>query len=90
MTDNLDSSNILGYDLYIRLFLYIILIIGVLIHNEIIVINICGLASDTKYFLDLKVKNEELYSDADEPEILQRFETIELEDKNKNDDLKIN
>ena len=87
---NIDGSNLLGYDLYIRIFLYIILIIGVLIHNEILVINICGLASDTKYFLDLKVKNEELYSDADEPEILQRFETIELEDKNKNDDLKIN
>ena len=86
MTDNLDSSNILGYDLYIRLFLYIILIIGVLIHNEIIVINICGLASDTKYFLNLKLKNEILYSNADEPEILQRFETIELEDKNKNED----
>ena len=58
MTDNLDSSNILGYDLYIRLFLYIILIICVLIQNEIIVINICGLASDTKYFLNLKLKNE--------------------------------
>ena len=89
MADNLDSSNILGYDLYIRLFLYVILIIGVLIHNEIIVINICGLASDTKYFLNLKLKNERLYSNADEPEILQRFETIELEDKNKNEDLKI-
>ena len=87
----IDNSNILGFDLYIRLFLYIILIFGVLIHNEIIVINICGLASDTKYFLDLKVKNEELYSDADEPEVLKKFETFdELEDKNKNDDLKIN
>ena len=87
----IDNANILGYDLYIRIFLYIILIIGVLIHNEIIVINICGLASDTKYFLDLKVKNEELYSDSDEPEILQRFETYdELEDKNKNEDLTIN
>ena len=87
----IDNSNILGFDLYIRLFLYIILIFGVLIHNEIIVINICGLASDTKYFLNLKLKNEILYSDADEPEILQKFETFdELEDKNKNDDLKIN
>ena len=83
---NIDGSNLLGYDLYIRIFLYIILIIGVLIHNEILVINICGLASDTKYFLDLKVKNEELYSDSDEPEVLQKFETIELEDKNMNAD----
>ena len=90
----INSFNDLGsfnWDLYVRIFLYIILIIGVLIHNEIIVINICGLASDTKYFLDLKVKNEELYSDADEPEVLKKFETFdELEDKNKNDDLKIN
>ena len=85
----INSFNDLGsfnWDLYVRIFLYIILIIGVLIHNEIIVINICGLASDTKYFLDLKVKNEELYSDADEPEVLQKFETIELEDKSMNAD----
>ena len=85
----INSFNDLGsfnWDLYVRIFLYIILIIGVLIHNEIIVINICGLASDTKYFLDLKVKNEELYSDSDEPEVLQKFETIELEDKNMNAD----
>ena len=85
----INSFNDLGsfnWDLYVRIFLYIILIIGVLIHNEIIVINICGLASDTKYFLDLKVKNEELYSNADEPEVLQKFETIELEDKSMNAD----
>ena len=85
----INSFNDLGsfnWDLYVRIFLYIILIIGVLIHNEIIVINICGLASDTKYFLDLKVKNEELYSDSDEPEVLQKFETIELEDKSMNAD----
>ena len=85
----INSFNDLGsfnWDLYVRIFLYIILIIGVLIHNEIIVINICGLASDTKYFLDLKVKNEEVYSNADEPEVLQKFETIELEDKSMNAD----
>ena len=80
-----DSSSF-NWDSYIRIFLYAILIIGVLIHNEIIVINICGLASDTKYFLDLKLKNEELYSDSDEPEVLQKFETIELEEKIKNDE----
>ena len=73
--------------IYIRIFLYIILIIDVLIHNETIVINICGLASDTKYFLNLKLKNEELYTDTEEPEILQKFETLdELEDKSKNED----
>ena len=73
----------MGWDIYVRIFLYLILIIGVMIHNEIIIINICGLASDTKYFLDLKGEIEQLYSDTDEPEILKRFETIdEMDDKN--------
>ena len=86
VTKNIGDSNLINWDLYIRIFLYVILIIGVFIHNEIIIINICGLASDTKYFLDLKLKNEKLYSDADEPEVLQKFETIELEDKSQNGD----
>ena len=55
----------MGWDIYVRIFLYLILIIGVMIHNEIIIINICGLASDTKYFLDLKVEIEQLYSDTE-------------------------
>jgi len=38
---------------YVRIFLFIISFIGVIIHNEIVVINICGLGSDTKYFLEL-------------------------------------
>ena len=40
----------------------------------------------------MKVKIKELYLDSDEPEFLQRFETlvVELEDKNKNGDLTIN
>ena len=86
VTKNIGDSNLINWDLYIRIFLYVILIIGVFIHNEIIIINICGLASDTKYFLDLKLKNEKLYSDADEPEVLQKFETIELEDNSQNGD----
>ena len=53
--------NTFEWDFYVRVFLYIILAIGVLIYNEIIVIYICGLASDTKYFLDLKLKNETLF-----------------------------
>ena len=73
----------MGWDIYVRIFLYLILIIGVMIRNEIIIINICGLAFDTQYFLDLKVEIEQLYSDTDEPEILKRFETIdEMDDKN--------
>ena len=50
----------MGCDLYFRIFLNIISTIGVMIHNEIVVINICNLGSDTKYFLDLEVKNEDL------------------------------
>ena len=65
------------------MFLYIISFIGVIIHNEIVIINICELGSDTKYFLDLKVINEEIYSNEDNPEILKRYETLtEMEEKN--------
>ena len=60
-----------------RIILYIISTIGVIIHNEIVVINICDLGSDTKYFLDKKVENEELFAKTDNPEILKRFETLE-------------
>ena len=62
-----DSKNefTLRWDVYFRIFLYIILIFVVLTHNEIIIINICGLASETKYLLDLKLESEELYSDSD-------------------------
>ena len=65
------------WDFYVRIVLYIILTIGVIIHNEIIVINICDLGSDTKYFLDKKVESEELFSKTDNPDILQKFETFE-------------
>ena len=63
---------------YIRIFLYLISLIGVLIHNEIIVTNICGLGSDTKYFLDIVVKTDEEFTKSDNPDILKRFETLEL------------
>ena len=82
LNGNIQDNNILGWDLYIRIILYLILIIGVMIHNEIIIINICGLGSDTKYFLDIKVEIEQLYSDTDDPEILKRYETLdEMDDK---------
>ena len=82
LNGNVQDNNILGWDLYIRIILYLILIIGVMIHNEIIIINICGLGSDTKYFLDIKVEIEQLYSDTDDPEILKRYETLdEMDDK---------
>ena len=68
--------NIMGWDLYFRIFLYIISTIGVMIHNEIVVINICNLGSDTKYFLDLKLKNEEIFNKTENPEIMKKYETF--------------
>ena len=91
ITKNIEDSNPMGWELYFRIFLYLILIISVMIHNEIIIINICGLGSNTKYFLDLKYNNELLYYETDDPEILERFETyIELDDKTNDDKGTIN
>ena len=85
-TPNYFSNN--SWNLYIRIFLYIISLIGVMLHNEIVVINICNLGSDTKYFLDIELEKEELLSKTDNPEILQRYETMiemESEDGNQNE-----
>ena len=91
ITKNIEDSNPMGWDLYFRIFLYLILIISVMIHNEIIIINVYGLGSNTKYFLDLKYNNELLYYETDDPEILERFETyIELDDKTNDDKGTIN
>jgi len=71
------------WDLYFRIFLYFISSIGVMIHNEIVVINICNLGFDTKYFLDLKVKIEEQFSNSNDPDVIKRYETfIEMEEQN--------
>ena len=70
------------WDIYLRIALYVISFIGVILHNEIVVINICNLGSDTKYFLDEKFKHEELYINSDDPDILKRYETLlEMETK---------
>ena len=68
----------MGWDIYLRIFLYVISGIGVMIHNEIVVINICNLGSDTKNFLDLEVKREDLFMSTDDPDIIKKFETMEL------------
>jgi len=75
------------WDIYVRIFLYLVSAIGVIIHNEIVVINVCNLGSDTKYFLDLKVQSEELFANTDNPKIIERYETLtefELESVNPN------
>ena len=75
--DRINGTLKTNWDFCVRIILYIILTIGVIIHNEIVVINICDLGSDTKYFLDKKFNEEEKFSKADDPEILKRFETFE-------------
>ena len=70
----------MGYHKYIRIVLYIISLIDVLLHNKIIVINICSLGSDKKYFLDDIAKNEEEYNNTNDPNILKKFETLEMID----------
>ena len=80
------------WDLYVRIFLYLVSFIGVMIHNEIVVINICNLGSDTKYFLDLEVESEEIFAKTDNPEIMKRYESLiemesEVEDQNENKEI---
>ena len=60
----------------IRLIIYIILIIGSVIHSEMIVLNFCGMQKNTKLFLEMKEKMEieeieeiGLAKDLDESEI---------------------
>ena len=60
------------WDIYLRIALYVISFIGVILHNEIVVINICNLG----------FKHEELYINSDDPDILKRYETLlEMEAK---------
>ena len=77
----IDSADykIMGWDIYLRIVLYIFSFIGVMINNEIVVINICNLGSDTKYFLDLQVELEEQFATTDNPEIIKRYETFEMD-----------
>lgn len=43
---------------YINFVVYIILFIGAMIHNEIIIINRCGLSKNTKMFLNIELDGE--------------------------------
>ena len=75
--DRINGTLNINWDFYVRIILYVILTIGVIIHNEIVVINICDLGSDTKYFLDKKFNEEEKFAKADDRDTLKRFETFE-------------
>ena len=64
------------WDLVLRIILYIFSAICAILHNEIVVINICDLGSDTKYFLDLKVESEILYANTDDIDVIKEYETV--------------
>ena len=79
-------------DLAVRIIIYVILFIGVMIHNEIFIINLCGLNLQTKLYLDKMVKQEELLSNTNNEEILKRYDSTimemqeRLEDENENNE----
>ena len=57
-TTKTEEKIIVDYKFGVRLVMYILLIIASLIFNEFVVINVCGLANNTKLFLDYKEKND--------------------------------
>ena len=57
------------WEIFIRIFIYIIIFIAALIHNEIVIITKCGLGENTKLFMDEKAK-EELLSNQDTDETI--------------------
>ena len=48
----------ISLDRFLRIILYIFLLIIACIYNEFLVVNICGLSKDTKLFLDYQAKKE--------------------------------
>ena len=49
-------------DSYLRIIMYLLLILISCIYNEFLVVNICGLGKDTKLFLDFKEEDDKLLS----------------------------
>ena len=50
-------------DLFVKILMYILLIIAALIYNEFLIINICDLSKNTKLFLDYEAENDDQESD---------------------------
>ena len=80
-------------DMVVKIIMYIILTIAALIYNEFLVINICGLAKNTKLFLDYEAEDElaiGLESDNYSDKIIETTDCtfgiggFELEDKSRN------
>ena len=84
-----DENKIEVWEGFIRVFIYVILFIAAMIHNEIFIINKWGLGNNTKLFLDEKEKEEKILSSLDDGdmEILKRYDTmIEMEENVKNEE----
>ena len=86
ITQDIEADYYLG----IRIVMYVLLIIASFIFNEIVVINICGLANGTQLFLDYKEQNDlslihDINSEFNSSEFLsERNSDIIIETKAKN------
>ena len=86
ITQDIEANYYLG----IRIVMYVLLIIASFIFNEIVVINICGLANSTQLFLDYKEQKDlslinEINSELNSSEYLsERNNDIITETKTKN------
>ena len=86
ITQDIEADYYLG----LRIVMYVLLIIASFIFNEIVVINICGLANGTQLFLDYKEQNDlslihEINSEFNSSEFLsERNSDIIIETKAKN------
>ena len=76
-----DDGNIPIWEICIRIFIYFVLFIISLFHNEIFIITKWGFGDNTKLFLEEKQKEEMLLSNLDtDKDILKRYDTmIEME-----------
>ena len=79
------------WEIFIRIFIHIILFIAALIHNEIFIITKWDLGENTKLFLDEKVKEEMLLSNLDtDINVLKKYDTGIFYDEGINNDEETN
>ena len=79
--DGNDEGKVPIWEICIRIFIYFILFITALFHNEIFIITKWGLGANTKLFLEERQKKEMLLSNLDtDTDILKKYDTmIEME-----------
>ena len=86
-TFNLINDYRLGYDVYwsrfINIGIHFLVFIGTMIHNEIFIINKCGLNEKTQLFLNMEFKKESIdnedINDSDENSNDEDKEIIEID-----------